>query len=432
MLQTLSDALWRPWMLGFFLFTGLWCSLSGGFYQLFGLKSWLKESLGALRGGKKEGKTGELSPFQALCTALASTMGTGSIAGVATAITLGGPGAVLWMWVVAALGMMTGYVEKFLAVRHRRRGPTGWEGGPMEYLTYLGWRRAGGWFALWCALSALTGGALVQTNSMVSCLPGLGPAGRWGAGGLITLTVAWVMAGGLKGLGKLSQALVPAMAGLYLTAGVAVICHNAAALPAAFDAIFRGALSPQALAGGAAGAALRYGVARGVFTNEAGMGTSAMVHAAAGGTTPHREGCRGILECGFATLVVCTVTALAVLTAGVLPAGQTGAALVGAAFSTLLGPWGVPAVGVCLGLFAFTSLLGWEYYGQRSVAHLTGGKGSRAFRFCYLLAILAGAAGEVEGVWALNDLCIGLMAIPNLLAILRLRREALPVEPERS
>lgn len=432
MLQTLSDALWRPWMLGAFLFTGLWCSLSGGFYQLFGLKSWLKESLGALRKSKKGEKAGELSPFQALCTALASTMGTGSIAGVATAITLGGPGAVLWMWVVAALGMMTGYVEKFLAVRHRRRGPAGWEGGPMEYLTHLGWRRAGRWFALWCALSALTGGALVQTNSMVSCLPGLRLPARWGAGGLITLTVAWVMAGGLKGLGRLSQALVPVMAGLYLAAGVAVICHNAAALPAAFDAIFRGALSPQALAGGAAGAALRYGVARGVFTNEAGMGTSAMVHAAAGGTTPHREGCRGILECGFATLVVCTVTALAVLTAGVLPMGQTGAALVGAAFSTLLGPWGVPAVGVCLGLFAFTSLLGWEYYGQRSVAHLTGGKGRRAFRFCYLLAILAGAVGEVEGVWALNDLCIGLMAIPNLLAILRLHREALPVEPERS
>lgn len=432
MLQTLSDTLWRPWMLGFFLFTGLWCSLSGGFFQLFGLKSWLRESFHTLREPKRAGGEKELSPFQALCTALASTMGTGSIAGVATAITLGGPGAVLWMWVVAALGMMTGYVEKFLAVRHRRRGPTGWEGGPMEYLTHLGWHRAGRWFALWCALSSLTGGALVQTNSMVSCLPGLSPAGRWGAGALIALTVAWVMAGGLKGLGKLSQALVPAMAGLYLAAGVAVICHNAAALPAAFDAIFRGALSPQALAGGAAGAALRYGVARGVFTNEAGMGTSAMVHAAAGGTTPHREGCRGILECGFATLVVCTVTALAVLTAGVLPAGQTGAALVGAAFSTLLGPWGVPAVGVCLGLFAFTSLLGWEYYGQRSVAHLTGGKGSRAFRFCYLLAILAGAAGEVEGVWALNDLCIGLMAIPNLLAILRLRREALPVEPERS
>ena len=431
MLQTLSDALWRPWMLGFFLFTGLWCSLSGGFYQLFGLKSWLKESLGALRRGKKEGKTGELSPFQALCTALASTMGTGSIAGVATAITLGGPGAVLWMWVVAVLGMMTGYVEKFLAVRHRRRGRTGWEGGPLEYLSHLGWHRAGGWFALWCALSSLTGGALVQTNSMVSCLPGLSPAGRWGAGALIALTVAWVMAGGLKGLGKLSQALVPAMAGLYLAAGVAVICHNAAALPAALVAIFQGALSPRALAGGAAGAALRYGVARGVFTNEAGMGTSAMVHAAAGGTTPHREGCRGILECGFATLVVCTVTALAILTAGAMPEGQTGAALVSLSFATLLGPWGGPVVGVCLGLFAFTSLLGWEYYGQRAVAHLTGGKGSRAFHFCYLLAILAGAVGEVEGVWALNDLCIGLMAIPNLLAILRLSREALPVEPDR-
>ena len=160
MLQTLSDALWRPWMLVFFLFTGLWCSLSGGFYQLFGLKSWLKESFHTLREPKEAGGEKGLSPFQALCTALASTMGTGSIAGVATAITLGGAGALLWMWVVAVLGMMTGYVEKFLAVRHRRRGRTGWEGGPLEYLTALGWHRAGGWFALWCALSSLTGEGL--------------------------------------------------------------------------------------------------------------------------------------------------------------------------------------------------------------------------------------------------------------------------------
>ncbi len=430
MLQALSDALWRPWLLCLFLLTGLWCSLSSGFFQLFGLRFWLRESLGALRSGKTGKGEGGLPPFQALCTALASTMGTGSIAGVATAITLGGAGAVLWMWVGALLGMMTGYVEKYLALRYRRPGPTGWEGGPMEYLTHLGWHRASRWFALWCALSSLTGGALVQTNSMISCLPGLSTSVRWWVGVLIALTVALVMAGGLKGLGRLSQALVPAMAALYLTAGVAVICHNAAALPSALTSILRGALSPQAIAGGAAGTALRYGVARGVFTNEAGMGTSAMVHAAAGGTTPHREGCRGIFECGFATLVVCSVTALAILTAAPL-SDAAGAGLVGLAFSSFLGPWGGPVVGLCLALFAFTSLLGWEYYGQRSVAHLTGRAHPKAFRLCYLCAILAGAVGDVEGVWALNDLCTGLMALPNLLAILYLSREALPVRLDR-
>ena len=439
MLQTLSDALWRPWMLGAFLFTGLWCSLSGGFFQLFGLKSWLKESLGALRGGKKEGKTGELSPFQALCTALASTMGTGSIAGVATAITLGGAGAVLWMWVVAVLGMMTGYVEKFLAVRHRRRGPTGWEGGPIEYLSHLGWRLAGGWYALWCALSALTGGALVQTNSMVSCLPGLGPAGRWGAGGLIALTVAWVMAGGLKGLGKLSQALVPAMAGLYLTAGVAVICHNAVALPAALAAIFRGALSPQALAGGAAGAALRYGVARGVFTNEAGIGSSAMAHAAADAKSPASEGFWGMLEVCLATLVICTVTALCILTTGVydpaaaleairagtVTGAMTGAPLTAAAFATVFGRGGPAIVAVCLFLFAFTSLLGWGYYGERGLSCLTGEEGLKGpFRLLFLTAIVLGSVGGVGQVWALSDICNGLMALPNLLALAVLAPEA--------
>lgn len=430
LVETWANALWNPWLLGAFLLVGGWYTLRSGLFQLTPHR-WL----GTLKRSLRRPSTGGLTQAQALSTALASTIGTGSIAGVATAIFFGGPGAVFWMWVSALLGMMTGFAEKYLAAAFREPAPDGsFQGGPMCYMA-KGLKRVGkplaAAFSLTCVLASLAGGAMVQSNSISTSLHAAAGVAPISSGLLTALAVGVVLLGGIGRVGKVSETLVPLMAGMFLTGGLTAIFLRRSCLPAAFYAILQGAFRPRAAFGGyTAALALRYGVARGVFTNEAGMGTSAMVHAAAGGTTPHREGCRGIFECGFATLVVCSVTALAILTAA--PSSDAaGAGLVGLAFSSFLGPWGGPVVGLCLALFAFTSLLGWEYYGQRSVAHLTGRAHPKAFRLCYLCAILAGAVGDVEGVWALNDLCTGLMALPNLLAILYLSREALPVRLDR-
>ncbi len=445
-LEQLADMLWRPWLLGLFLLVGLWCSLRSGFFQLFGLGAWLKGSAGSLFGQKKRSQKGSLTQLQALATALASTIGTGSIAGVATAIFFGGPGAVFWMWIFALLGLMTSFVEKTLAVKYRRPAPGGgWEGGPMVYLERrLSWRLGAKWFSFWCVLAALTGGAMVQSNSISASLHAAFGWSRFAIGGVTALSVGIVILGGIGRVGRVSEKLVPAMALLFLSTGLAVVlAHRENVLPALHQ-IITCALTPHAALGGAAGygfaSSLRYGVARGVFTNEAGVGSSAMAHAAADAPSPAQEGFWGMFEVFFATLVVCTITALALLTSGVYsPAAalsaiesgtvtpeMTGAPLAGTAFATCFGQGGHYIVSFCLFLFAFTSLLGWSYYGERGLSHLTGENRLRKpFRLVFLLAVVLGSVGEITQVWALSDICNGLMALPNLLAISVLTPEAL-------
>ena len=444
-LERLADGLWQPWLLGLFLFTGLWCTVRSGFFPLFGLPRWLKGSVGSLfHGGRKKAGKG-LTQFQALSTALASTIGTGSIAGVATAIFFGGPGAVFWMWCSALVGLMTSFVEKTLAVKYRRRTTDGWEGGPMEYLSRrLGWKGAAGWFSLWCVAASLTGGAMVQSNSISAALHAALGWDRLAVGAAVALCTGLVILGGIGRVGRVSEKLVPAMALLFLSTGLAVIlAHREMVLPA-LKQILACALSPQAAAGGASGyavsAALRYGVARGVFTNEAGVGSSAMAHAAADVDSPAQEGFWGMFEVFFATILVCGVTALSILTSGVydpelaltairegtVTGAMTGAPLSAAAFATVFGRWGSLIVAVCLLLFAFTSLLGWSYYGERGLAYLTGGNKLRGFfRGVFLLTVVLGSVGGVARVWALSDICNGLMALPNLLAVLVLAPEAI-------
>ncbi len=461
-LERFADILWNPWLLGLFLLVGLWCSLRSGFFQLFEFKTWIKCSVGSLFRKKKhknsfEGKKvgfeakkrgfgGGLTQFQALATALASTIGTGSIAGVATAIFFGGPGAVFWMWLSALVGLMTSFVEKTLAVKYRHRAAKGgWEGGPMEYLEgRLGWRRAAKWFSLWCVLASLSGGALVQSNSISAALHASFGWDRLAVGVVTALCTGAVVAGGIGRVGKVSEKLVPAMAVLFLGAGGAVIFAHRGELLSTLRLVCTCALNPRAAAGGGLGytlsQALRYGVARGVFTNEAGVGSSAMAHAAANTDSPAGEGFWGMFETFFATMVVCMVTALAILTSGVYEPGtalaairagtvtgeMTGAPLAGAAFATVFGQWGSAVVALCLLLFAFTSLLGWEYYGERGLSHLLGeGQGRRLFRVLFLLTTAAGSVGGVGQVWALSDISNGLMALPNLLAIAVLAPEAL-------
>ena len=435
-LRWLTDALWCPWLLGLFLVTGLVYSIGSGFFQITRLPLWWRATLGSLLHPQRGRRGGGLSSLQALATALASTMGTGSIAGVATALTLGGPGAVFWMWVSAFLGMMTGCGEKLLSVRYQRPTPGGGlEGGPMLYLRDgAGSPLLAGWFALVCLPATLAGGDLIQSSSIASSLEAAFGADRLAVGLATTLLTALVMAGGLGRIAGVSSLLVPVMALLYLGSGAAVLIARADKLPQALDLIVSCALSPSAALGGGAGwtvaQAMRYGVARGVFTNEAGLGTSAMAHGAARVDHPARQGMWGIFEVFLSTLVVCTVTALVILVAGPwqpgVPGALTGAPLTAAAFGSVLGRAGEGVVALSLLLFAFSSILGWSYYGEQCLRYLTGGgRFLPAYRALFLACALAGALWEPEFLWLLVDLCSALMALPNLAALLILAPPAL-------
>ena len=443
--ERLGNFIWNPWLLGLFLLCGLYFSVRTGFFQVFRAPLWLKTTLGSLLRREKRREGEGLTRLQALSTALAATIGTGSIAGVATAIFYGGPGAVFWMWVSALLGMMTGCVEKTLAVRYRRRSREGgWEGGPMEYMTQgLGLRPLALVFALCCVAASIGGGDLVQANSIAAALEHAFGWDRLAVGVVTALLTGAVILGGIGRIGRVSERLVPAMAILFLAGGSAVILCHIQALPAALSAILQGAFAPRAAVGGGLGytmaAAMRYGVARGVFTNEAGLGSSAMAHAAADVDHPAEEGMWGMFEVFVATGLVCTVTALAILTSGVydpqkalaaLEAGavedaMVGASLSAAAFSTVLGRWGGPFVAVCLLLFAFSSLLGWSYYGERSLSFLTGTRRwTGLYRLVFLLFVAVGSVSDVGAVWQVADICNGMMALPNLIALLLLSPEA--------
>ncbi len=443
--ERLTNFIWNPWLLGLFLFTGLFYSVRTGFFQLFGAKRWLGATVGSLlRSGEKSG-TG-ITRFQALATALASTIGTGSIAGVATAIFFGGPGAVFWMWVSALLGMMTGCAEKVLAVRYRRLKPDGtWEGGPMHYLVHgLHSPFLAGWFALACVGGALVGGDLVQSNSIAQALHTLFGWDRLFIG-LATAALAGVLlVGGIGRIARFSEVLVPVMALLFLGSGAVVLWVRRAYLPGALKLIVTCALTPAAAVGGVGGyafsAALRYGVARGVFTNEAGMGSSALAHANADTKMPGEQGMWGILEVFAATLVICTMTALVILTTGVYDPAQAltaicsgdlsgvgvGVPLTAASFAVVLGRAGEWVVSVCLLLFAFSSLLGWSYYGETALGWLVRGREWKTvWRAVFLGMTVVGSVGEVSLVWQLVDLFTALMALPNLAALLALSPQVL-------
>ena len=437
LLTHLTDVLWNPWLLGLFLLTGLYCSVRTGFFQLFGLKTWLRATVGSVLRPAVGSPGRGISQAQALCTALASTIGTGSIAGVATAIWFGGPGAVFWMWVSAILGMMTSFVEKTLAVKFRCKGPDGtWMGGPMHYLQNgVGSRFLAVWFAFACLCATLTGGNLVQSSSIAASLNAAFGWDKLAVGVILTLLTGLVMAGGLSRIAGVSTLMVPVMALLYLGGGVLVLIARGEEVPAMLENIVTCAFAPQAALGGCAGytvdQAMRFGVARGVFTNEAGLGTSAMAHAAADVDHPARQGMWGILEVGVSTLMVCTVTALVILVsgvydpglgaAGVPPSCGLGAPMTAAAFSAVLGSAGSTVVAVSLLLFAFSSILGWSYYGQQCLSYLTGGSaGAKLYRGVFLGVVLLGSICDSTGVWVLVDFCNALMAVPNLIALLML------------
>ncbi len=429
-----ADFMWFPWLLGLFMLVGLYFSLRTGFFQLFGLRRWLGDTAGSLvHAGRRQGSG--ITRLQALTTALASTIGTGSVAGVATAIWFGGPGAVLWMWISALLGMMTGCAEKILTLYWRRPGTDGtWRGGPMYYIAQgMKSRFLAVWFTVACIGGALVGGGMVQTSAIAQSLDAAVGTNRLWVGIAVAVLAGAILIGGIGRIARVSQLLMPVMAVVFLTgAGMALwVCRDR--LPGAFMLIVKSALTPSAGIGGVgAWTAMRYGFARGVFTNEAGMGSTAIAHANADTKQPGEQGMWGIFEVFFATLVVCTATALVILCAGVYDPEMAsvgtdiGVQLAADSFGSALGSIGEWIVEVSVVLFAFSSVLGWSFYGQAALDWLVESPRLRPIWVAaFLAACVLGSVAPSELVWQAVDLFSALMALPNLTALLFLSPQAI-------
>ena len=431
-----SDIVWGAPMLVLLLGVGI--------YLTIGLRGMPWRSLGygftLLWRGRTSQGDGEIPPFQALMTALSATIGTGNIAGVATAIALGGPGAVFWMWVTALFGMATKYAEAVLAVRYREVDDRGaYVGGPMYYIKNgLGrrWAWLGTAFALFGMVAAFGIGNMVQANSVADVFnESLGVPMLVTGAGMAVLT-ALVIVGGIRGIARVASVLVPVMAVAYLAAGLVVVGLNLPAVPGVLWLIVESAFTGHAAVGGFAGAAvwaaLRFGVARGIFSNEAGLGSAPIAHAAAQTNDPVRQGLIGMLGTFIDTIIVCTLTALVILLSGVWTTGESGAALSAIAFGEGM-PLGVGSYVVTFGLavFAFTTVLGWSYYGERCAEYLFGTRVILPYRTIWIMAIVIGAYVELSLVWNLADVLNGLMAVPNLVALALLSPVVFAITRER-
>ncbi len=423
-LNSVSGFIWGPVMLVLLLGAGLYLTL--------GLRAmpWRKlgTAFGLLWRGRKGQGEGDITPFQALMTALSATIGTGNIAGVATAIALGGPGAVFWMWITALLGMATKYSEAVLAVRYREVDERGKHvGGPMYYIKNgLGakWHWLGIAFALFGMLAAFGIGNMVQANSVADAFESTFDIPTWLTGLLITVAAAAVILGGINRIAQVAAKLVPLMAIAYIGGSLIVIFANISEVPAALSTIVSHAFSGTAATGGFAGAAvwaaIRFGVARGIFSNEAGLGSAPIAHAAAKTNDPIHQGMIGMLGTFIDTIIVCTMTALVIVLTGAWTSGETGAALSAQAFATALPGVGSYIVTFGLVIFAFTTILGWSYYGERCAEFLFGVKVILPYRVLWLVAIPLGAMGKLGLIWLLADVLNGLMALPNLIALVLL------------
>lgn len=425
-LNVTSGVIWGPLMLtllvgvGIYLTVGLraitWRRL------LYGLRL-----LWRSRTSPQDDK-GDITPFQALMTALSATVGSGNIAGVATAIFLGGPGAVFWMWVTALFGMASKYGEAVLAVHFREVDELGNHvGGPMYYIQNgLGcrWRWLAILFSLFGALAAFGIGNTVQANTVATAVESSLHVPVWISGLVMAVCTGAVLIGGIRRLGAVAATLVPFMAISYIAGALVIILLNVEQVPTALMTIVQHAFTGTAAAGGFAGAtvlmAIHFGVARGLFSNEAGMGSAPIAHAAAKTKDPVHQGLIAMLGTFIDTIVICTMTALVILLTGSWTSGQTGVALTSEAFNAGLAQGGGLVVTLALILFAFTTLLGWSYYGERCAEYLFGVHAIYPFRILWVIAIPIGAMGNLGMVWTIADILNGLMAIPNLIALLAL------------
>jgi len=438
----ISGVLWgTPLTLVVLLGTGVYLTIRMGLVQIRGFRHAV-HLVGGRYSSHKD--VGEVSHFQALSTALSATVGTGNIAGVATAISLGGPGALFWMWATAFVGMATKFTECTLSLRFREVSPNGEvAGGPMyTLLNGLKMRRTAAAFAWFAMIAAFGIGNMVQANSVVDGLgylftglypdPALSDAAAraafndrfgWVIGVVMAILVGLVILGGVKRIARVASALVPFMAIMYVAAALLVLANYVSDIPAAFATVVNHALNPWAVGGAAVGEAIRWGVARGLFSNEAGLGSSPMAHAAARTNEPVREGLVAMMEPFIDTLVICTMTGLVIVITGSYidrPEDLVGAALTAHAFSIVLGNAGAIVVGLGLALFAFSTIIAWSYYGDRSAKFLFGDRAVMRYRVIFTVIVVVGAAVPLQLVWNVADITNILLALPNLIGLLLL------------
>jgi AGCS family alanine or glycine:cation symporter len=429
-IATISSFVWGAPMLILLVGTGVFLTVRLRGVQFHGLMHGLYMAFIVRR---EQGAEGDISHFQALMTALAATVGTGNIAGVATAVAAGGPGALFWMWITGLFGMATKYGEAVLAVKYRTTDERGeMAGGPMYYLRD-GLRAPwlGVLFALFASIAAFGIGNMVQTNSVADAVATSFGVPTWITGLTLAVLTAAVILFGIKGIGKVTSVLVPTMIVAYMIGALVLLVVHIEALPAAVALVFEHAFTPVAATGGFAGAvvkeAVRFGVARGVFSNESGLGSAPIAAAAAQTRSPVSQALVSMTQTFIDTIVVCTMTGLALIVTGAWTSGETGAALTLQAFSTGL-PWQLGAAGsvgglvvtVGLILFAYSTILGWCYYGERSIAFLFGGRAILPYRLVFVCLVAVGAVLKVDLVWNLSDLMNGMMAFPNLVGLLLL------------
>ncbi len=437
----LNGIVWGIPMLVLIVGTGIFLTIRSGWFQFTKFGHAMKNTLGKITQKVEVTDKGAVSPLQAVTTALAATVGTGNIAGVAGAIAAGGPGAVFWMWVSALFGMATKYSEVLLSIKFRQRNEKGdWVGGPMYYITNgLGknWKWLAVLFSLFGALAAFGIGNMTQANTIAGSI--YETAKAFGAsesaelairivvGVLIACVAGLVILGGIKRIGQVTEKLVPVMSVIYIISTLIIVFANIGHIGSVLAQIFEGAFSPAAVLGGAIGItikdAMKKGVARGVFSNEAGLGSAPIAHAASSETNPVKQGLYGIFEVFMDTIVICTLTALSILMSGVaIPfGGSAGANLSIAAFSSMFGgPVGSVLVTIGIVLFATSTILSWGLYGTRCCEFLLGAKSIRIYQIIFVLFIVIGTTLELQLVWDIADTLNGLMAIPNLIALLGL------------
>lgn len=425
LLNSINAVVWGPPMLVLILGVGLFLSIGLKMMPVLRIAMGFKLMLKGTRARDGEESEGEIPPFQALMTALSATVGTGNIAGVATAIFLGGPGALFWMWMSALVGMGTKFSEAVLAVRFREVDENGnHTGGPMYYIKNgLGprWAWLGTAFALFGCVAAFGAGNTVQTNSIADVLQADFSIPTWLTGIVIMVLVGLVLIGGVRRIGRVAAALVPAMTIFYLVAGLAALLFNATAVPGAIVTVIESAFTPVAAQGGFAGAAvwaaIRFGVARGIFSNEAGLGTAPIAHASAQTKEPVRQGLIAMLGTFIDTIIICSITGLTIVISGLWTTGVSGAALTSAAFTQSVPVLGEYVVPVALAIFAFTTILGWSYYGERCAEFLFGNRAVKAYRAIWVLVLPIGAVVSLDIVWLMADALNAMMAIPNLIAL---------------
>lgn len=434
--ETINGIVWGVPAMVCIIGVGLWLSIRTGFIQIRRFGSAMKRIVGRMF-QRKEASDGALTPFQAVCTALAATVGTGNIAGVAGAIAIGGPGAVFWMWVSALLGMCTKFSEVALAVHFREKNSDGdWVGGPMYYIKNglsKRWRFLAVLFSALGVLTVFGTGNATQVNTITtaidSALLGYGAVDaahiatvNLAVGIIIMLLVGLVLLGGVKRIGKVTEKLVPFMALLYVVMGLGVMLLHLDQVPGVFRAIFQGAFSPAGFTGGVVGSmfiSIKRGVSRGIFSNEAGLGTGSIAHASADTDGPVAQGYFGIFEVFADTFVICTLTALVILCSGVEInyGAAAGAELTISGFTATYGNWVSIFTAIALCCFAFSTIIGWGLYGSRCIEFLFGPKVIKPFMVVYALVAILGATVDLGLLWSIADTFNGLMAIPNLIAV---------------